>query len=90
MDAVRGTYGEVDGFITMLLAACEDRGMNDTLELLLSQPDARRRAIVRRLLEQLREKRAPKELLDALACLLDDKVAERAYEVIFQCAQRLK
>jgi hypothetical protein len=82
------TFGEVDGFINMLLAACEDETMNDTLELLLSQPDAARRASVYRLLDRLRLNRAPSALIDAIACLLDDEVAEKAYEVIFQCARR--
>ena len=56
----------------------------------LSQPDDRRRAIVARLLERLRERNAPQKLIEAMACLLDDVVAEKAYEVIFQCAKRLK
>ena len=61
------TYGEIDGFINMLLAACEDPGMNETLEMLLSQPDATRRAVVYRLLERLRERHAPATLLEDVA-----------------------
>jgi hypothetical protein len=84
------TFGEVDGFITMLLAACEDRGMNETLEMLLSQPDAIRRSVVYRLLERLKENHAPRQLIEAVACLLDDQAAEKAYEVIYKCAKTLK
>ena len=76
------TFGDVDGFISMLLAACEDDAMNETLQILLSQPDARRKAIVHRLLDRLRERHAPPTLIDAMACLLDDATAERAHEVI--------
>jgi hypothetical protein len=83
------TFGEVEGFIDMLLAACKDRSMNDTLEMLLSQPDAKRRAIVHRLLDRLKERQAPPALVDAMACLLDDDAAEKAYEVIFQCKKKL-
>ena len=83
------TFGEVEGFINMLLAACEDRSMNDTLEMLLSQPDAKRRDIVHRLLDRLKERQAPPALVDAMACLLDDDAAEKAYEVIFQCKKKL-
>ena len=90
MSSIPRTYAEVDGFIDMLLAACEDPGMNETLELLLSQPDTTRRTIVYRLLDRLKEKSAPHSLVDAVACLLDDQVAEKAYEVIFQCAKKLK
>jgi len=84
------TFGEVDGFIDMLLAACEDKSMNATLEMLLSQPDVKRKAIVHRLLDRLKEKHAPPALIDAMACLLDDTAAEKAYEVIFQCKRRLE
>jgi hypothetical protein len=79
------TYGEVEGLVTMLMAACDDMGMNDTLEMLLSAPDERRRAIVRELLERFRLSGAPKSLHEAFVCLLDDAVAEKAYEVIYQC-----
>jgi len=84
------TFGEVDGFIDMLLAACEDKSMNATLEMLLSQPDVKRKAIVHRLLDRLKEKHAPPALIDAMACLLDDTAAEKAYEVIFQCRKKME
>ena len=84
------TFAEVDGFIDMLLAACKDEEMNRTLEMLLSQPDAQRKAIVYRLLDRLRDKKAPPALIEAMACLLDDAAAEKAYEVIFQCGRKLR
>jgi len=81
------TFGEVDSFINMLLAACEDDAMNETLQILLSQPDERRKAIVHRLLDRLRERQASPKLIEAMACLLDDAAAEKAYEAIFKCAR---
>ena len=81
------TFGEVDSFINMLLAACEDDAMNETLQILLSQPDERRKAIVDRLLDRLRERQAAPKLIEAMACLLDDAAAEKAYEAIFKCAR---
>ena len=89
MEGAPRTFGEVEGFIDMLLAACEDRSMNDTLEMLLSQPDAKRRAIVHRLLDRLKQRKAPPALVDAMACLLDDAAAEKAYQVIFNCGRKL-
>jgi hypothetical protein len=86
----RRTYGEVDGFVNMLLAACDDSSINDTLEMLLSMPDDNRRAVIGRLLERLRAEEAPQDLIEGMACLLDDMVAEKAYEVIYQCAKRMK
>src|SRR5262249_56847542 len=56
------TFGEVEGFINMLLAACEDQKMNDTLEMLLTQPDAQRKPLVYRLRDRLKEKKAPHAL----------------------------
>jgi hypothetical protein len=82
------TYGDVDGFIDMLLAACENREMNETLEILLSQPDDARRGMVHKLVEHCRERKAPQKLIEAIGCLLDDAVAERAYEVIYQCRRK--
>ena len=89
MDTPR-TYAEVEGFIDMLLAACEDASMNETLELLLSQPDDRRRAMVERILARLRTREAPQKLIEAMACLLDDDVAEKAYAAIHDCDRKPK
>jgi hypothetical protein len=82
------TFGDVEGFINMLLAACQDDAMNETLQILLSQPDERRRVIVLRLLDRLRERQAPQALIEAMACLLDDDAAEKAYAAIHQCARK--
>src|SRR5262245_5637834 len=87
MDTPR-TFGDVDAFINMLVAACEDDAMNETLQILLAQPDERRKAIVHRLLDRLRERKAPQPLIEAMACLLDDAAAEKAYEVIYQCGRK--
>ena len=85
MAATPMTFAEVEGFVTMLMVACEDANMNDTLEMLLSQPNDRRKAVVRELLQRFSVAGAPKSLHDAFVCLLDDEVAERAYQIIYQC-----
>jgi hypothetical protein len=87
-DDLPRTYADVDSFITMLLAACDDMRMNGTLQAILEQPDAKRRAILYDLLERFRNTGAPRDLSRAFACLLDDTVAEKAYEVIFKCPRR--
>jgi len=88
MTAIPKTYGEVEGLVTMLIVACDDMEMNETLQMLLSAPDDRRKVIVRELLERFRLSGAPKSLHDAFVCLLDDAVAEKAYEVIYQCKRK--
>jgi hypothetical protein len=81
----RRTVGEIEGFINLLRAACEDQEMNAALERLLSLPDEKRRAFVHGWVSDLLIKEAPKDFIEAIACLLDDAVAEKAYEVIFRC-----
>lgn len=84
-EAKRRTVGEIKGFIELLHAACGDEKMNAALENLLSRPDANRRAMVRSWVSQLVVQDAPKDFTEAIACLIDDGVAEEAYAVIFQC-----
>jgi hypothetical protein len=79
------TVGEIDMFITMLLTACEDQTVYERLEKLLSLPDRKRQATVHSWVNDLLIAQAPKDFVAAIACLLDDKVAEKAYEVIYQC-----
>ena len=81
------SVGEIGSFIDMLLAACEKRMVHDKLEALLSMPDARRQAIVHAWVGDLLIAGAPRDFIAAIACLKDDAVAEKAYEVIFQCGR---
>ncbi len=81
------TVGEIEGFISLLRAACDDQKMNAALEKLLSMPDEARRAFVQNWVSDLLIEEAPKEFIEAIACLLDDAVAEQAYAVIFQCSR---
>jgi hypothetical protein len=87
-NAVPKTVGEIDSFINMLLAACEDKQVYDRLEALLALPDIKRRAELNALVTDLLIAQAPRDLITALACLLDDQVAEKAYEVIHKCHRR--
>lgn len=82
------TVGDEEVFINLLRVACDDRAVNDTLEKLLSQPDDRRKALVHNWVSELVVNNAPKDFMRAIACLLDDRVAEKAYEVIFQCQRK--
>ena len=90
MPAVPRTYADVQGFITMLIVACEDATINSTLQSLLSQPNQARKAAVHTLVEKLRDDDAPSDLIEAIACLLDDDVAEKAFEAIYHCERKAK
>ena len=79
------SVAEVDGFVSLLMAACNDPKVNATLERLLSMPDERRRGLVHTWVTDLLIEEAPRDFVQAVACLSDDAIAEKAYEVIFKC-----
>jgi hypothetical protein len=79
------SVGEIDSFITMLVTACEDEAVYQRLERLLSLSDQKRQALVHAWVTDLLIARAPADFTQAIACLLDDAVAEKAYEVIYHC-----
>jgi hypothetical protein len=69
----------------MLTAACEDESVHRRLERLLSMPDRKRQEVVHAWVRDLLVAKAPRDFVQAIACLLDDRVAEKAYEAIFKC-----
>jgi hypothetical protein len=85
MSAAPRSVAEVEGFVDLLAAACSDPRINATLEKLLSMPDERRRGLVHSWVTDLMIEKAPPDFIQAVACLIDDAVAEKAYEVIYNC-----
>lgn len=81
----RRSVAEIEGFVSLLRAACDDAKMNASLQKLLTMPDAKRRYLIVAWVRDLLTKEAPRDFVEAIACLHDDAVAEKAYEVIFQC-----
>jgi len=61
------TVGEIDTFVTMLLAACEDESMHGQLERLLSLPDAQRQATIHAWVTDLLVAEAPPDFIQAVA-----------------------
>jgi hypothetical protein len=82
-------FAEIEGFIDMLRAACEDEGMRKTLARILSLPTDQRRQLIHNILDDMRAKRAPTALLDAFVCMLDDEAARKAHAVIFSDGVRI-
>ena len=82
------TVAEVDGFIDLLRAACDNPTMNTALEKLLSQPDEQRQSMVHNWVSDLLLRDAPRDFTRAIACLMDDGVAEKAYAVIYHCQRK--
>jgi len=79
------TVAEVEGFVSLLLSACDDPEINATLAKLLAMPDEKRRGLVHAWVTDLLIEKAPQDFIQAVACLSDDAVAEKAYEVIYEC-----
>ncbi len=82
------SVADIEGFVGLLRAACDDPQINTTLERLLAMPDAQRQGIVHSWVSDLIIAEAPRELIEAVGCLIDDAVAEQAYAVIYQCRRK--
>ena len=59
MDDIPKNVGDIESFIDMLRAACEDKHMHHTPERVLSQPNAKRKETVLLLAENMTNKGAP-------------------------------
>ncbi|HUL92603.1 MAG TPA: hypothetical protein VLV56_09665 [Burkholderiales bacterium] len=79
------SVADIESFITMLRVACEDRSVSERLERLLCLPDAKRQAVVHSWVSDLLIAGAPRDFIAAVACLSDDRIAEKAYETIYRC-----
>lgn len=79
------SVADIEGFVGLLRAACEDPQINATLERLLAMPDAQRQGLVHAWVSDLIIAEARREFIEAVGCLIDDAVAEQAYAVIYQC-----
>ena len=79
------SVADIGSFITMISAACDDPAVSKRLEQLLEMPDEKRQGLVHAWVTDLLVAEAPRDFVQAIACLMDDQVAEKAYEVIFNC-----
>jgi len=79
------SVADIGAFIAMLSAACESPEVNERLEKLLSMPDEARKGLVHAWVTDLLIAEAPRDFVQAVACLMDDAIAEKAYEAIFSC-----
>ncbi|MGE0558948.1 MAG: hypothetical protein AB7E73_10145 [Burkholderiales bacterium] len=79
------SVAEIEGFVGLLKAACEDEKINATLQRLLAMPDAQRQGVVHAWVTDLIIAEAPREFIKAVGCLIDDAIAERACEAIYDC-----
>jgi hypothetical protein len=72
------------GFITFMQLAREDPEIRKRMKMLLSLDPFNRKSMLNTWLRDLRLRGAPKEYVEALSFFLDDKVAEKALQLILE------
>ena len=71
-----------EAFVSLIRVAQEDADVRNHLLSLLSLDRFNRESALNTLVDDLRLKKAPKELVSAIASLLDDDVAEKTLEIL--------
>ncbi len=79
------SVADIEGFVGLLKAACEDPKINATLEQLLAMPDTQRQGVIHAWVTDLLIAEAPRDFIEAIGCLMDDAIAEKTYGVIYHC-----
>ena len=74
--------GENEPFITLIRVAQEDPGIRSQLLKIVSLDKFNRLSALNTLLEEMRLKGAPKEIISAITCLLDSNVADKTTELL--------
>jgi len=74
--------GDNETFVRLIQLAREDSQIGDQLRALLSMDDFNRQSVIRSMLDEMRLNNAPAELISAFACLLDDRIADKAMEIL--------
>jgi hypothetical protein len=85
MNKAPRSVADIEAFVGLLKAACSDDKINATLRRLLEMPDSKRQGVVHAWVTDLLIEGAPREFTQAVGCLMDDAIAERAYEAVFEC-----
>ncbi len=85
MNSAPRSVADIEAFVGLLKAACSDDRINATLRRLLKMPDGKRRSAVHAWVTDLLIGGAPREFTQAVGCLIDDVIAERAWEAIYHC-----
>jgi len=74
--------GQNDPFITLIRVVQENTEIRERLFTILTLDKFNRESILNSYLEEMRLKQAPAEFISAIACLLDDDIAQKALEIL--------
>ena len=69
-------------FVTLIQVAKETPDIRDTLLSILQKDEFHRSSMINTLMEEMRYKGAPDVLIAAISSLLDDRVAQKALELL--------
>lgn len=69
-------------FVTLIQVAQEDSEIKNTLLTILKKEDFHRTSMLHTLIDEMRFKGAPVDLIEAITCLLDPQVADRVYHLL--------
>lgn len=69
-------------FVTLIQVAQESPDIRNTLLSILKEDEFHRSSMIGTLMEEMRLKGAPEALITAMAGLLDDRVARKAFELL--------
>jgi len=75
-------YNNIESFKKLVQVMRDDPLINEKIIKLLRMDSFLRRAVLNNWLEQLRIRKAPENLLQALSSLFDDKIAEEVLTLI--------
>lgn len=77
-----GSLADNEDFINLMQVAQNDEQLGRTLRTLLSQTAMQRKSLLNTWIYEMRLKKAPKALIEAVSCLLDDEIAAKALAVL--------
>ena len=69
-------------FISLIRTAQEDAVIRKRIMAILRQPVFHRKSMLNTLIAELKMQSAPAEFVQAIACLFDDDVAAKAWELL--------
>ncbi|MFC1885909.1 hypothetical protein ACFLZM_02495 [Thermodesulfobacteriota bacterium] len=78
----KNSVGDNEDFVTLMRVAQENDEVRTRLLQLLSLDDFNRKSALNTWLDDIRLKGAPKELVSAIACLTDNGVAQKAFDIL--------
>jgi len=76
------SVGDDDNFVSLIQVAREDANIRQQLLSILSQERKKRGSILNSYINDLQLKKAPVEFIAAIACLLQDDIADKALEIL--------